>query len=388
MRNANRIAIVIALLLVVASLLFVYGSSSNRTQPSTVNTRGLGLAAYAELLRQSNIPVQIERSPVISVSPKDVIVVSDSDGWTNRLIAPEPEFTDSESEVSSVSREQLRLEESIQRHLKKGGRILNLVFYSNAEPQPPSQQTTFKTVNGTRSFVISQPDEPFLFSSEDYPEAVPILATDEGFSIFLYDYKPGIELNVSEAGFLRNRYIADAQNAELGIWLAKQFLPPGGKIVFAEASAGNVENLTALGELGRWAPAAFGQFLLTLAIAVFTINRRFGLPARELTKARGAKELMSAMSLTLQRANRRDHALLILRANAIDRVRKTLRLSAGMTEQEVISQMPPDAQAAMSSIIRLQGRDIDRKEALRIAQTLDQNLRQIEEQEKARRAPQ
>jgi hypothetical protein len=97
---------------------------------------------------------------------------------------------------------------------------------------------------------------------------------------------------------------------------------------------------------------------------------------------------MSAMSLTLQRANRHDHALQIVRANAIDQVRRILRLSAGLSEAEVISRMHPDAQAIMANIIRLQGQYIPKKDAVNMAHFLEQHLKQMEFEEKARRAPQ
>lgn len=399
MKNANRVALVLAIILIAASLLFVYGGSNNRAQPSTVNTRGLGLAAFGELLKQSGLPLQQDRSAVLNPGKNDLLILTNEDGTFNRIFGRETDADTIEPPVpeelseeiappARKPREQVLLEQSIERHLKQGGRVLTLEFLSLDNRVTPKPPVTLSTVDKSKSFRVALSDDPFFFTADDIAGAIPLIGTSAEFHTYLIDHKPGVEMVVTDATFLRNRFIAKEQNAELGLWLVQKFLPPGGNIIFAEASAGNVEQRGALDELGKWAPAALWQFLITLGVALFTLNRRFGIPSREITKARGVKELMSAMSLTLQRANRHDHALLILRSNAIDQVRRTLRLSAGMSEAEVISRMHPDAQAIMANIIRLQGQYIPKKDAVNMAHFLEQHLKQMEFEEKARRAPQ
>ena len=386
MKNLNRIALVLALILVLAAVLFVYGGNSSNTTPSTVNTRGLGIAAYAELLRREGLPVEIDRSAVLNLKPNDVLVaVYDSFQHDEKyqqfeeIAGPDEDFTP----------EPTKIEQSITRHLKAGGRVLWLVMpSSSADIRPEGDSHIWETSDKSQKFTIQCTGHTYEDSAPDQGDYVPLITESDNPTIYLYEEDGGISLEVGDATFLRNRFISQADNAELGIWLARRFLPPNGKLVFAEAAVGNEESRTALDELGRWATTAFWQFLLLGAVIVYTLNRRFGVASREITKPRGAKELMGAMSLTLQRAKRRDHALLILRSAAIDRVRKTLRLSAGLSENDIIARMHPDTQALMSQIVRMQGHEIDYKTAISAALSLEASLREMEQEQKASRAPQ
>jgi hypothetical protein len=389
MKQFNRVAIVLSLLLIFAALLFVFGSGTGNTTPSSVNTRGLGIAAYAELLRKNHIPVEIDRSPVIKLSKNDVLLTIEDNAnfydWFNNDKKKE-EFKKDGEEFSKQAPSQF--ETTVTNHLKNGGRIMNLVMpTSRADFQPNNVAQKFTTPNKSETFSIELGADAYLLNPEEQSLQLPLIQNKTGFLAYIQEERGGTYLDVSDATFLRNRFIAKADNAKLGIWLARKFLPTGGKIVIAEASVGNQESRTALDEVGKWATAAFWQALFLGFVVVLTFNRRFGVASREITKARGAKELMGAMSLTLQRAKRRDHALLILRSSALDRVRKTLRLSVGLAEHEVISRMHPDAQAAMSTIIRLQGHAVPAKQAINLAQSLEFHLRAMEHEAKASRAP-
>lgn len=389
MKQFNRVALVLSLLLVLAAVIFVFGSGNGNTTPSSVNTRGLGIAAYAELLRRNNISVEIDRSPVIKLSKNDVLVTVEDNAkyfdWFQDETPPE-EYEKEGEKFSKPPPSQF--EQSVTNHLKQGGRIMNLVMPTSREDfQPTADIQTFTTPNKSESFQLQLGDEAYTLEKEEQSAELPLIVSGQNFLAYIQEDSGGIYLDIADATFLRNRFIAKSDNAKLGLWLAKKFLPPGGKYVIAEASVGNQETRTALDEVGKWASAAFWQTLFLFAVIVFTLNRRFGVASREITSARGAKELMGAMSLTLQRAHRRDHALLILRASALDRVRKTLRLSIGLSEQEVISRMHPDAQAIMATIIRLQGQSLGAKQATTLAQSLESHLRNMETEAKANRAP-
>lgn len=396
MKNSNRIALIACALLVAASVLFVFGGDSSVTNPSTVNTRGLGLAAYAELLRRNGIDIESDRSPVIRLSQSDVLVVTDySDRQTFQFQSSDEEGGSSDpdrdeyaDETPPTPKQPSQIEQSISRHLAQGGRVMMLGMPSNQpETRPSGEPIQVVGARGEARFLVQCMDSPTLRTPDPTEMAVVLLRYDQEPFALLSPTGGGVTLEVTDATFLRNRFVAKEDNAELAIWLARRFLPKGGRMVFAEATAGNAETRTALDEVGKWATAAFWQAMLVLAVVAATLSRRFGVASRELTRARGAKELMVAMGDTLERARRQDHALLILRNAAIERIRSALRLSAGMSEQQIIALMPPDAQMLMAHIIRLQGHEVDSKTAVNLAQSLESHLRDIESQERARRAP-
>ncbi|MFM9873352.1 MAG: hypothetical protein ACKVQS_07800 [Fimbriimonadaceae bacterium] len=389
MKQFNRVALVLTLLLILSAVIFVFGSSGGNTTPSSINTRGLGIAAYAELLRRNNIPVEIDRSPVIKLSKNDVLLIVEDNAKFYDWFQEDTTKNDYAKDGEEFSKEApSQFQQSLTNHLKQGGRIMNLVMPTSREDFTPTasiQRVT--TPNESESFDLQLGDEAYTLDEDSKTTELPLIVKGSEYFAYLTEESGGVYLDVADATFLRNRFIAKSDNAKLGVWLVKRFLPPGGKIVIAEASVGNQESRTALDEVGKWATAAFWQALFLGAVIVFTFNRRFGVASREITKARGAKELMGAMSLTLQRANRRDHALLILRASALDRVRKTLRLSIGLSEQDVISRMHPDAQSIMATIIRLQGQQVGAKQSIQLAQSLELHLREMEFEAKASRAP-
>lgn len=390
MKQFNRVALVLSLLLILSALIFVFGSGTGSTTPSSVNTRGLGLAAYAELLRKNNIPVVIDRSPVIKLSKNDVLlIVADNVKFYDRFQSEKSKEEFESKEGEEFSKEPpSQFQTSVSNHLKQGGRVMNLAMPTSRENfQPNGVVLEYTTPDKSAKFSVELGGEPYTLKADNQASELPLIQAGSDYLVYLDEMNGGIYLTVSDATFLRNRFIARADNAKLGVWLARKFLPQGGKLVISEASVGNQESRTALDEIGKWASAAFWQALFLGAVIVFTFNRRFGVASREITKARGAKELMEAMSLTLQRAHRRDHALLILRASALDRVRKSLRLSVGLSEHEVISRMHPDAQAIMATIIRLQGQSVPAKQATSLAQSLESHLRNMEQEVKASRAP-
>lgn len=394
-KNLNRVAMVACLLLIAASVLFVFGGENTVINPSTVNTRGLGLAAYAELLRKNGIEMEADRSPVLHLGKNDVLVMTDFDARQrfrlNRSESSRPADPDREEysdESAKPAERPTQMQMSIKRHLAQGGRVLLLGMPGNMpEMRPKGEPLAVQTVGGKRTFSIRVAEAPLLRETNPTENAVVLLELGGQPFAFLVPQDGGVILEVTDATFLRNRFIAEAQNADLALWLAQRYMPPGGRMVFAEATSGNAETRSALDEIGKWATTAFWQAILLLAVVVVTLGRRFGLPSRELTQARGAKELMVAMGDTLSRARRHDHALLILRSAAVERVRSALRLSVGLSEQEIIARMPADAQMLMAQIIRLQGHEVNPKVAVNIAQSLESHLRDIEFQEKARRAP-
>jgi hypothetical protein len=393
MKAINRVAIILTSILLLATFIFIMGDGQGSTLSMT-DTRPRGLAAFGELLRARGIPVELNRSEVITTKPNDLLIYVDDWDESNDYLpgsAQQPITLPSTNEnEKTYTPPSTRFRQTLDRHARAGGRTIVLGMPSMPDTITPNLRTA--TIHNTnQEFKIEFPEESYgavevstsvmdlNVAKDEEPESLVYLEPRE---------KNGVELAIEDASFMTNAMIARADNAKAAIWIVERFLPQNGRVIFAEASAGNAEARTALNEVGNWAVVAFWQLLLTIAVAVFALGRRFGLPSREFTQAKGALELMGAMGSTLRRARRHDHALLILRTNAVDQVRKILRLSTGLSEPEVIARMSPDAQALMSRIQNSQGTQITTRDAQNMARSLQLHLAELEQQQKAIRAPQ
>lgn len=391
MRKLNIGATILVLILITATVVFVFGSGSGSNQPSTTNPKGLGLAAFGELMQSSGIPYQSTRSVTPAVTNKDLLIVVEQENYW--LDIAQGYLEDPDEPIDEASEENQKPEEpdpitfTLEKHLKSGGRILNLVLWDYGKDSvPAANPVTIKTIDGKSNFKLRLPENAELDDATPLLPSVPYLKMGKGNFAYLASDRGGTILQVEDGEFIRNRYLAFDQNATFTLWLIRKFLPEGGKVIFLEATAGNAERRGALDEAGKWAPAAFWQLILLVGIIVATLAPRFGLASREFVTTRGAKELMSAMSLVLLRAQRHDHALAILRQSCIERIRQALRLPVGLPENEVISRVHPDFQALISQVAAIQGREVNRHEAVKMANGLIHYIHQLENEEKAKRS--
>ncbi|QYK53910.1 MAG: hypothetical protein KF824_03220 [Fimbriimonadaceae bacterium] len=387
MKRVNLGVFVLLLILVTATVVFVFGSGSGNSMPSTTNPKGLGLAAFGELMQSSGIPYESTRSQQPVVTPKDLLITADQASYWNNVAEDYLNQPDSEPTDKSSKEEPTPLERTVEKHLKSGGRILQFVFWEyESESVPSPEPVLAKTANERTKFNLRFSSDTVFEKPVGDEAAIPFLNAGDGVLASLVADRGGTVLRIEDAEFLRNRYLALDQNATLALWLVRKFLPEGGKVIFLEASAGNAESRNALDEAGKWAPAAFWQGLLLIFVVVATLAPRFGLASREFVTSRGAKELMSAMSLVLLRAQRHDHALAILRQSCIERIRHALRLPIGLPENEVISRVHPDFQALLSQVAAMQGREVGRGDAVQIANGLTKYISELENEEKAKRS--
>lgn len=389
MKRLNLGVFILLLILLTATVVFVFGSGSGNNMPSTTNPKGLGLAAFGELMQSSGIPYESTRSLQPVVTAKDLLITADQVSYWNTVADEYINQSDDEppSDKTEKPPQPTQLERTIENHLKSGGRILQFVFWETGSESIPSPSSTIaRTATGKTTFNLRFSSDTIFDKAESDTPAIPFLKAGDGTLASLVSDRGGTVLRVEDSEFLRNRYLALDQNATLALWLVRKFLPEGGKVIFLEASAGNAESRNALDEAGKWAPAAFWQALLLVFVIVATLAPRFGLASREFVTSRGAKELMSAMSLVLLRAQRHDHALAILRQSCIERIRQALRLPVGLPENEVISRVHPDFQALLSQVAAMQGREVGRGDAVQIANGLVKYITDLENEEKAKRS--
>jgi len=386
MKRLNLSVFILLMILLTATVVFVFGSGSGSSMPSTTNPKGLGLAAFGELMQSSGIPYESTRSMQPVVTSKDLLITADQVSYWN-TVAEEYIDQSDEPPIDENPPEPTPLEKTIEKHLKSGGRILQFVFWETSSESIPSPSSTVaRTASGKTTFSLRFSSDTVFDKPESDSLAIPFLNAGDGTLASLVSDRGGTILRIEDSEFLRNRYLALDQNATLALWLVRKFLPEGGKVIFLEASAGNAESRNALDEAGKWAPAAFWQALLLVFVIVATLAPRFGLASREFVTSRGAKELMSAMSLVLMRAQRHDHALAILRQSCIERIRHALRLPVGLPENEVISRVHPDFQALLSQVAAMQGREVGRGDAIQIANGLVKYITELENEEKAKRS--
>lgn len=394
--NASRLATVLLVILVAASVLFVFGREDETATPSATNTKASGLAAFAELLRRDGYQVTLDRSPRLRRDPQEIVLAAEIYA---RSPEPNPFGQPSEDPV------QTQTQNSLERHTGQGGRLVVLhlpSLFDTTQTTPETdvfenrltgQEFTVSTYPfppaGENPYFPSEEDPFFLLPDPVAPEkTIPLLENEERDFAYIAPDGQGWSLHIITGAAATNRYIGENQNAEALLFLIRRFAPPGSTIVFAESSLGNAGQPSLLREIGPWAVAALWQAFLLLAVLAYTLGRRFGLPVAEPVVAQGARELLDAMSVTLARAKRRDHALFTLLDQAYERIQKAARAPAGSSPSDLGELAHPALAAVITRIRTRYGTDVPKKEAVTLAQDLERELQTFESQERARRAPQ
>ncbi len=367
MKKMNRYLLGIVVILVLTSALFIFGDRGSSAQPSTYNTKGRGMAAFSELLEQSGYNVVIDRSPRPQLLPNDLVIY----GVNERQL----EATDKELD--------LQMQIALEAHWRKGGHSMELFFTMHESPQLSPSPETFRVPGSEKSFAVRLDDGKF---DEIHMDDISVVTGSYPLVSLTQWEQKGAILVVNRGVIARNRFIGQDQNAELLLFLTDTMLKPGGRVVFAEGTFGAPEQRNALDELGGWATTAWWQIMLIGVVVVYSMGRRFGVPTREMSSQRGARELMGAVGDILRRARRHNYALMIIRNDAIHRLRNAYRMPAHTVEGDVLMRAPDELRHVLEQIRRVQYSGITPKSAIETAQRVEYLVSTIENEQKAERS--
>lgn len=343
-------------LMLAGSTLLVFGQEGPDAYPSALNTKPSGLAAFYNLLRADGYDVVIDRDERPKLEGAGLVVEV-------RQEAPKIDWS---GIVQGLEDEEPTITKSLRTFSEGGGKILSLMMpadFSEASRAATRKEVTLK---GRKFAVSSLPDagESFLTTEAGKP---PVVVAEVGLGV-------------------TNRFLGKEDNAAFYLSLFRGLAKPGSKVVFAEASFGNVQNRTLVDEFGSWAGIAIWQALLALGVGLFAIGRRFGLPVPDRFNERGTSELVASMGSALHRSKRYDQALMILLDDAYDRMRRSLNAPLGTDAAELTKQAPAPLAESIVRIRKNYGSNLTSREWLELSERLEHDLAKFELEAKSRRS--
>jgi hypothetical protein len=385
-------------LLMAAFAVFMVDRGNSVAWPSITNNRPSGLMAFAELLRRDGYEVAMERSGSPKLGKDDLAIcpniVQTESQWDILTSDDEDEGSGGaplDGQAPSVGADDPPLVGSLKKHLKDGGSILYLPIPHWFEDQSKivAKDQDVRSMDSTRAGKVSLGDINRI--NEKRPEwtkgdteaivwqtvnQIPVtrVATFGAAKVGL----------VADGLMATNRHLDESDNARLLLGLVRSTAKPGARVVFVESMFGNSEEEGLFAAIGPWASAARWQMIILLAVVVFTLGKRFGLPDVEHPIERGARDMLVAVSATL-RTNKRDNlALTTIAGEAVERARRILRLPPSTEEKDILDRVPEGLAMAVRNV-RLRDVTTRPMRTLEHAQLIQRELRAFEQDSRERK---
>lgn len=373
-----RLAVALALILAIATGLILLGQREVGSNPSATNTKESGMAAVVELLRRSGYKVKLDRSIRPRLREGTVPVMVKSVYWNQE------------------SAEQQELEENYLEFIKKGGRGIRVWINDTLTDQDFAAlktETFTSRMTGAKYQILAEPApgpgmwEQTLPHFKARPGELPLITGKSTDFAFARPYYKGIALWIRQGHTGSNRMLAQHDHAAAWLESITRFVDKDQTLVILEAGTGNAEAPNHLRQIGAWADVARWQLFALIGLVLFTWSRRFGVPDREGLQARGAREVLDALSLVLMRAGRRDQALSMILNAGYDRIRAALRAPLTVKNEDLLPATTPEVVDAVARIRHMITVNPPAKTAVEAARALQIALDNLEQQEKARHAP-
>ncbi len=326
-------------LLIIAGVLISAGRDETTASPKASSYYPSGTAAFAELLRRNGFSVSIDRSETPRVGAGDLVVAFTRDGADNGLDA-----------LSHDAQEVKRVKENLDHSSSKGATVVWLPIetdFAAASLQASNPQTMNRRDDKERQLSASG---YLLTPDEEEDDDVSILTSNNRTFVAARKSGSGYEIHYADGIGLTNRFIDKGDNAKAAMEIVKTFAGPSKHVVFAEGTFGDVEEPGLLEMIGSWAEAAWFQLLFLLAVVVFTLNRRFGLPEQLRARQRGGKELLDAITDTLTRARASQITLESSAALADSKLRNALKLPKDASAGERDRLLPESLRLALADV--------------------------------------
>lgn len=357
-----RITGVLVALLLVASLLLKFGEQRATAFPSITSYEPSGLRAFADLLRSEGYEVERTRSVYPKVGPDTLVIVPVAATPTSWEITPE-----------------FLMREDLTDALRESGAPNILLTV------PKEFRTAIKSVTGV--ITVTSPADGSQFELTDGIavsdtvnmeglDAVPLWSWGEQ-GIFMSDGDESLLEYTLPMGLVAvNAYIDHLDNAEFMMRVVRSAAGSDiKKVVFCEAMIAGADDDTLVAALGGWATGAWTQILVLVAVVIFTLGKRFGLPDEFRMKQRGARELVDAISGTLNRSKATGIVLDAVADDADREIRKALKLPRDAPVTLRNDQLPGPLLNALLHVEERRGTRMDPGFALKLIQRLEAEVR-------------
>ncbi len=363
-RGLPKIIWVGVALLGVSAALLTLGSRDNFPHPTTTSYSPSGTAAFAELLRRQGLNVSADLSAKPRLAPGDLAIAFTVDTPGVQEPGKPIPFADAAIE-----------------HLKAGGMVLLLpVPYEFSKQSLSSLRTKPIEVDaGSRTLSVSSANLPPAgrLIAEVKRQGQSIDAWKVGDEPYMVATRvgKGSALTLVNGIIATNRFIDREQNAEALVSLVRSLANRGGRVVFTEASFGNVRVKSLAESLGAWVNAAWQQILFLAVVIIYTLGRRLGLPEETRRRQRGTRELVDGVADTLNRARSTRTVLELALASANMELREALKLSTAEGAVMRDDRLPESLQVALARLQAALTEDrLSEDAALKLVQTVEAEL--------------
>lgn len=329
-------------LLGLSAFMLSLGQRDLYANPSSISFAPSGASVLTQLLRDRGHQIDIDRRPRPNLSKDDVALA----------------FADYNPMITGETDSLETIGKSLRHHAEEGGSVVLIEIPKNF--QDLSRQilsnplAEVHDLGKRRSYKLTVDLAPAAEVRIPVTDATDpsVVLWDAGESEYVRGYRvgKGNVLVVSGAIGFTNRFIDRGDNAATSIsiieLLAKK--KPGSRVVFTEASFGNVRAPGLLDVIGAWAVASWYQFIFLGVVVVFTLGRRFGYAEIDPTKQRGTRELLDAISDTYLRGRHAQVALRIVLARVESELRASLRLGRDFEISARDERLSPELRKAMA----------------------------------------
>lgn len=341
-----RVSSVLAGLLVIGMIMLTIGQPERETNPSAENYGPSGLAALADLLRQSGYEVRLDRRERPRIRKDELAIAMDVEKEAGAEFLQEPP----------------QFEGILASFVSEGGTLLT-------GTAPKNFNTASKSTSPVKASLVDESGR----AREDGPHAQVSAGTwtvanlnpdpmeSEVATVWLggnqklvqaYAYDAGLAYALGSSLFLSNRFLDKAENAKFALSLVSA-LAPEKKVVFVEAAAGNIVEPTLLEELGVWVKYGWVQFVFLAILIGYAAGKRFGLPILDVTRQRGQRDMVEAVGFLYHRSRADATALGAILRNADRDLRKSLKLSFDAPQTQRDDQLPDTLLAALDHAARV-----------------------------------
>ncbi len=325
-------------------MLMSLGEQDTQVAPQVDSYSPSGISAFAEILKRQGFPIVVDQQPTYRANPNDVVINFVRKNSDDILMATQ----DAEDHFQTF----------FWSSIAKGATgivvPLDLDYLKASQTASRNQPDTVKDTLTGEVFKVSRSRPADV--EMDEPDGP---ATSVSFTIWTSKDQPflkahrvnnGTALVVRDGIGMTNRFIDHHDNARAFVSIVSMYLKPGGRVIFAEASFGNIHERGLLETIGPWANAAWQQLLFFGVVVVLTLGIRFGYAEESRRKQRGARELLEGLSDTFRRAKATDLALGTAWKRADSDLRLMLKLPKDASRAERDRHLPPSLQTALGRL--------------------------------------
>lgn len=330
----RRATVWLCITLSFTTLLVVLGRSSKEAFPSITSSKPSGTRLAAEVLEADGFSVRqdLTSSPQLSEGEIAIAFV--------RAYDARHSWSESNWNERNVTHK------ALMRQVRQGGTLVVIGFTPdfNLSSERDNQATSyFNSFRPGRAYRINGDIRQLIPSSWDNSLVNVWVNHDGSKSMVSYESAgQGIVAHVSDGIGFSNRFIDQADNAAFFANLIRSLAGKNRRVVFTEATFGNIADVGMISALGGWARAAIWQGYLLFGVIAWTASQTFGLPVGRRRRQAGVRDLMEAFAEMLKRSKQQGLAGQLLK----DAIRRDLKRSVSLperaTDQQLSDRLPAD----------------------------------------------